>query len=173
MYSACSALPGSAQVKVPAPVADEIERGKQITTGVRMGPRSTLRNRTTLGAMLGWIAVAAALALSAPGIRVARAVDDGTSEFDRFQEFTLQSTLNSFQAEPSTSCRARDGESDKLLVSDQLAQVQRQLVARIRRDIERKRGTDQPLALNGRGYNYANPPRGLGPPRLEVEAPSR
>jgi len=109
----------------------------------------------------------AALALSVPGVRVARAGEEPAAErFQRFERFVAGETARAGgHAEAGCSAGAHGscaapGSGSCAAPHQGLARLRRGMVAwqalvdRARRHAEAGRESGGPVALNGRGYNY-------------------
>ncbi len=116
-----------------------------------------MRPRHGLRAALGCLAIMATLALSTPGVRVARATDGDASEFERFVRFTAEAESARYASPQAPSCGGSP-EAQNLAASDRLSKLQRQLVAAIRREVDPRRNPERLRDLNRRGYNYDTSP---------------
>ena len=131
-----------------------------------MEPHSKLRSGPA------WLVLAAALALSAPGIHVAEASGEAEREFARFLEFTAQPASSGPQAPYGNRCTARDAESRLLATSDEVERLHRAVVATIRKELEAAGVDGAAMGLNNNGYNYRRPASELDPEALDVEIPT-
>ena len=116
-----------------------------------------MRPRYGLREALGCLAIVAILALSTPGVRVARATDGDAGEFERFVRFTAQAESARHASPQAPSCGGSP-ESRNLAANDRLSKLQRNLVAAIRREVDPRRNPDGIRDLNRRGYNYDTSP---------------
>lgn len=108
---------------------------------------------------LGVILLAAALALSAPGVEVVSACDAKAQSCGE----TAPAAAASAPSEPS--CPANAGEASLAAHEAALARVQREIAARA------PAGAAPVIPLNGRGYNYDSLPDDGGSAVLRFEAP--
>jgi hypothetical protein len=102
----------------------------------------------------GLVVVLAALALSLPGIQVARAGDqsvDTRAEFERFLSFSSHPSTAPAAAHSGSSCRAGSADSTKAKVGSLMARIQREMAAR---GAAQGEGEVTVTVLNSRGYNY-------------------
>ena len=110
--------------------------------------------------VLGWAALAATLALSSPGVTIARAADpvDVSSELERFQQFHADSSQDTGETDLGGACSAAvDSAAQQLAAADALLQVQKQLAARAQEVQEAGGDPSQGIVvLNGRGANYGS-----------------
>ena len=132
---------------------------------------STSRLRSFAGAArtsLGFIALAAAFALSSPGVRIARAGDDAAAapvSIDPVLANAARVEKGPVPALPESSgpsC-ANPGPGSTLndaMLEYQTRQLLRQMVRRVAETSPPvEPGGDQGIVLNGRGYNYPSGPR--------------
>jgi len=124
--------------------------------------------------IVGSLAVLACLALSSPGVRVARADSERDSE-------ALRRFLEQIQTAPANEagvCRAGQSEARskaqseaQILAGDhQLVRLQQRMAARAAADAERRgQAPSGQIVLNGRGYNYGAPAAAIDPARLQQE----
>jgi hypothetical protein len=106
----------------------------------------------------GLVLVLTALALSLPGVQVARAGDqtvDSQAEFEQFLSFSSQSSEAPAAAHSGPSCRAGSADATKAKVGALMAQIQREMAARGGAQGE---GEVAVTVLNARGYNYGSQP---------------
>jgi len=106
---------------------------------------------STAKMVVGSLAMAGMLALSSPGVRVARAGDGDAALSERYRSVVSNSGS-------SQSCKV-GGQSDA--GSDRSA-VLAQITERIRAEMQSS--DEKPVVLNGRGYNY----RTSRDPQLEL-----
>jgi len=124
-----------------------------------MKPR---RIESPLSSVLGFLAVAAALALASPGVRIAQASDDEAdtpaSAAMSVDPVLAARVLALPAAAPAPSCDSPepgDVLRDDALLVEQLHEVVRRAAAR---QAAAPEGGEQGIVLNGRGYNYRPTP---------------
>lgn len=130
-----------------------------------------MRRAPSMSTITGSLVLLACLALSSPGVRIARADSEPDSE-------ALRSFLEKIQAPAANEeavCRAGQSEAQqseaRIMAGDhQLRRLQQRMAARAAADAERRgEAPTGQIVLNGRGYNYGAAAPALDPARLQQE----
>jgi len=120
-------------IKRAVPMTDA-ERG-------RCGAENRMQTGSTAKMVMGFLAVVGMLALSSPGVQVARA-GDGDTAFSKLSRSAVSSSSE------SGSCKVGDETDTRVTRSDLSAKIAERLRA------EMQSSGEKPVVLNGRGYNY-------------------